>query len=362
MRRPIYTDIYLTLKKEITEGQFRYNRNFPSDRELTTRFSIARETLRRALAMLENEHLIVRNQGRRTWLSFRGDQMQNFLLVYPHDVIGNTYKKIAAEADILSIQLNDFRNFSLQKLNNYLSENQISGIILCGNHFYSSETVFELLNKINIPTVLMLASNADFRFNRFSGIHLDLRCGWENALKHLADHGYRRVATCAVSDMCQIRDIPIGEYPMILRRLGLSDDPRLMLRQQCLRDHSVINNPEPFYNEIAADISRMINMDNPPDAFLCFNDHWAPPVYQAIADAGKRIPEDFAVMGFVSGQKELRLEPELTTVRLNFRKILSQAKEMLQYPPTGRKITPAKMYLLSKESIRQKNIPSQEKL
>ena len=351
MRSPIYNGIYEILKSEIINGQYGYDQPFPGDRELSARFSVARATLRRALAMLENEHLINRSQGRRSWISFRGSQKQNFLFVYPHDAIGGTYEKIAGDADVVSIQLEVFRKFTLHELNDFLSRNQISGIILCGNHFYPTETIFELLKKLHIPTVLMLASKSDFSFNRYSGVRLDLRRGWDSALSFLSGNGYRRVATCAIPDMCQIRDISIGEYPVVLRKHKLSDDPRLMLRQKCLRDHSAINNPEHFYNEITAEVTRMINMANPPDAFLCFNDLWAPPVYQAIKAAGKRIPEDFAVMGFISGQEEISLDPPLTTVRLDFKKIFTQAKELLSNPPPGRAIIPADMPLIPRESV-----------
>lgn len=354
MRPPKYTGIYEILKNEITQGKYQYDQNFPGEKELSSRFNVARETIRRALKILENEHLIARNQGRRTYIRFRGDQKQRFLLVYPPDVIGGTYEKLAAEMEMCCIPLPDFRRFSALELDSYLFENQISGIILCGNHFYSTETIFDHLNKLNIPVVLMLASASDFRFNRFSGIRLELRRGWEAALAYLYKHGCRRVATCAVPEMCMIRDIPVGEYPSVLRKTGLSDDPRLMLKPQCLRDHSVINRPEAFYDEIAAEVTRMIRMANPPDAFLCFNDHWAPPVYRAIAAAGKKIPDDFAVMGFFSGLQELALEPGLTTVHLDFYTVLLKAKELLLNPPAKRQIIPADISLCRKGSIRNR--------
>ena len=352
MRPPKYTSIYDTLKKEIAAGKFQYGRNFPSDNELSLRFDVARETLRRALDVLEDEHLIARAQGRRTRICFRGSsEEQKFLLVHPVDTIGGTYERIAAEAGMISLPLNQFRNFSPQETDEWLSLNQISGIILCGNHFFSSETVFDSLNQLNIPIVLMLAAESDFRFNRFSGIRLDLRRYWEAALSWLHRHGYRRVATCAVPDMCKIRDIPIGEYPAVLRKKGLSDDPRLIFRSQWLRNQNYLNNPEPYYEEIAAEVTRMLNLPNPPDAFLCFNDHWAPPVYQAIAAAGKKIPDDFGVMGFLSGMEELVLEPGLTTVRLDFKSVLLKAKELLQNPASERQIIPADISLCKKESI-----------
>jgi len=355
MRAPKYTGIYEVLKNEITGGKFQYGRSFPGDSELALRFNVARETLRRALDMLEKEHFIARSQGRRTRICFRGvPDEKRLLLVHPADAIGGTYERIAADAGMISVPLNDFRNLSPQKMDEWLSDDGISGIVLCGNHFYSSETVFDSLNQLKVPTVLMLAAESDFRFNRFSGIRLDLRGYWEAALGWLYRHGYRRVATCAVPDMCKIRDIPVCEYPAVLRKKGLSDDPHLMFNEQCLRNHSFLNNPEPYYEEIAAEVTRMLNLPEPPDAFLCFNDHWAPPVYQAVAAAGKKIPEDCGVMGFLSGLQELALEPALTTVHLDFYTVLLKAKELLLNPPAKRQIIPADISLCKKGSIRSR--------
>lgn len=355
MRPAKYSGIYQTLKDEIIAGK--YPKYFPSDNELSSRFKVARETLRRAAAMLESENLISRSHGRRTLVHPPLPKDKNILLIHPTDIIGRTYEKIADDAGIKHISLNIFRNFSPQAADNYLISNNISGVILRGCHFFSTENIFETLKKQNIPTVLMLATKTDFRFNRYSGIKLDLRSGWESALRFLVARGYRRIATFAVPEMRMIRDIPMDEYPELLRKLGASDDPELIFNPGCLRDLSIINNPEPVYPGIAAEAERMLKMAEPPDAFLCFNDLWAPPIYQAIAAAGKKIPDDFAVMGFLSGQSEVPLSPALTTVHFNFKKNLDLAIKMLIDPAAEREIIPAEMYLLLRKSVTHKNIP-----
>ena len=75
---------------------------------------------------------------------------------------------------------------------------------------------------------------------------------------------------------------------------------------------------------------------------------------KAIAAAGKKIPEDFSVMGFFSGLQELALEPGLTTVHLDFYTVLLKAKELLLNPPAKRQIIPADISLCRKGSIRNR--------
>jgi GntR family transcriptional regulator len=60
---PLHHQIYLTLKNEVISGHFRLNEPFPDELILSKKFKVSRMTLRRALASLQQEGLIVRKPG-----------------------------------------------------------------------------------------------------------------------------------------------------------------------------------------------------------------------------------------------------------------------------------------------------------
>ncbi|MEO7402869.1 MAG: GntR family transcriptional regulator, partial [Burkholderiales bacterium] len=63
-----YHQIYLVLREQILEGQFRAERALPGDLELATQFGVSRITVRTALDRLVDEQLIERHRGRGTFV------------------------------------------------------------------------------------------------------------------------------------------------------------------------------------------------------------------------------------------------------------------------------------------------------
>jgi len=60
---PAYHQLHLVLSQRIREGLYPPESRFPSEFDLAARYDVSRVTVRRALAMLEEEGLIVRRRG-----------------------------------------------------------------------------------------------------------------------------------------------------------------------------------------------------------------------------------------------------------------------------------------------------------
>jgi LacI family transcriptional regulator len=60
----------------------------------------------------------------------------------------------------------------------------------------------------------------------------------------------------------------------------------------------------------------LLALDSPPDAIFCANDLMALGCYDALREAGRRIPEDVAVIGFDNREIAPFLRPPLTTMVL----------------------------------------------
>ena len=67
----IYTAIAAKLRQQILKGDFKDGALFPSEAELTKRFQVTRTTVRHALALLVNEGLLLKSQGRRNRVQIR---------------------------------------------------------------------------------------------------------------------------------------------------------------------------------------------------------------------------------------------------------------------------------------------------
>ena len=62
---------------------------------------------------------------------------------------------------------------------------------------------------------------------------------------------------------------------------------------------------------------RLLDLPEPPDAIFCASDVMAIAAMAAIEDAGLRVPDDVAVVGFDDIEYARMVEPSLTTVRQN---------------------------------------------
>jgi DNA-binding FadR family transcriptional regulator len=69
MPRLIATDIARALKQRITAGEWSDSRRIPAERDLATDFGVARNTIRRAMELLEEDGSISRHVGRGTFIT-----------------------------------------------------------------------------------------------------------------------------------------------------------------------------------------------------------------------------------------------------------------------------------------------------
>ncbi len=61
---PVYTQIAEKLRQNIHQGIYQVGDKLPTESQLSEYFAVNRHTLRRAIAMLENEGLLRVDQGR----------------------------------------------------------------------------------------------------------------------------------------------------------------------------------------------------------------------------------------------------------------------------------------------------------
>ena len=69
MPKLVANDIAIALKKRISLGEWMENGRMPPERDLASEFGVARNTVRRAVGLLEEDGTVVRHVGRGTFLA-----------------------------------------------------------------------------------------------------------------------------------------------------------------------------------------------------------------------------------------------------------------------------------------------------
>jgi DNA-binding LacI/PurR family transcriptional regulator len=140
------------------------------------------------------------------------------------------------------------------------------------------------------------------------------------ATAHLVKLGRRRIA--AIGDQ---RDVGPGTarlrltgFARALREAGLAVDRRLVM--PALSYHR---------QDGAEAMTRLLQLDEPPDAVFCFNDLLAFGAIRTILSSGLRIPDDIAVVGFDDIEEGRFSTPTLTTIRPDKEQIARLAVSLL---------------------------------
>ncbi|WP_433509270.1 LacI family DNA-binding transcriptional regulator [Nonomuraea sp. CA-143628] len=153
-----------------------------------------------------------------------------------------------------------------------------------------------------VPIVLL----GEHIFNgSFHHVAIDNVAAARTATGHLLELGRRRVAAIgdqpyATGETAQLRT---SGYRQAHARLGLDVDERLIV-------------PTPrFHRRLGLEaMERLLALPDPPDAVFCYNDLLALGAMRALNRAGRRIPDDVAVVGIDDIEEGEYSTPSLTTV------------------------------------------------
>jgi LacI family transcriptional regulator len=188
---------------------------------------------------------------------------------------------------------------------------RVDGVILATAT--RDDPLVDFVTKAGMTAVLV--NRAD-ETGRLPAVVSDDRLAMKLAVDHLVGLGHKRIAHLAGP-----QHIPTG----VGRRLGV---------EQALRDHRM----KPFRVVECASYSReagaiamqqMLGAGAAPQAVVCCNDLVALGAYDALRQAGLRVPKDISVTGHNDMPLVDMVDPPLTTIRLPHRELGWRAAEML---------------------------------
>jgi LacI family transcriptional regulator len=175
---------------------------------------------------------------------------------------------------------------------------RVDGVVLMGVDRDDPEVARLLDSKIPL-----IAVDLDVRGERASHVASDNVGGARLAVRHLHGLGHGRIATIAG---------PLDSKPGADRLLGF----RAELQALGLPARPEYEQVGDFYTESGkAAMRTLLELKEPPTAVFAAADLMAVGAIQAATEAGLRVPQDLAVVGFDDIQLAPLLSPPLTTIR-----------------------------------------------
>jgi len=195
----------------------------------------------------------------------------------------------------------------------FIAAGHIDGALLVSTH--AGNPVVDRLTGLGVPAVacgLPIGHEYDLAY-----VAVNEAEGARQATAHLAKLGRRRIATVTgPMDTPGGRDRLKG-YQDALRTAGLPADDSLVAHGDYTRASG----------ELA--MIKLLQANPDLDAVFVASDLMAVGAIDALTGAGKRVPEDVAVVGFDDSPAALTARPQLTTVRQPFRRISQEMVRLL---------------------------------
>lgn len=335
--------LYLALRKRIEDGQYPHGAWLPAERAIAQEFGVDRSAVRSALTQLEEQGMILRESGRRPWVSHErraslrpagastiAAKFGTIVAIVPQHpiypaslaLLHGINSALRSQPHSCHLQILDTHGdlhvsaatLEKQALETVIHE-KIAGVILW--HMGGDETVPYLreLEGRGIPLVLVDRYPQDLDCD-FVGV--DNQAGIEEAVAYLRALGHRRIAHLTTDEKTTA---------VLQRRSAFCE----AMGGHGIRwaDQWIFEMPYVAPEAMGPAVDHFFSLPEPPTALLAMNDSLAHYVITEAEGSGRRIPEDISVMGFDDLERYSPRPALLTTMHQPFDKIGRRAADLL---------------------------------
>jgi LacI family transcriptional regulator, repressor for deo operon, udp, cdd, tsx, nupC, and nupG len=171
--------------------------------------------------------------------------------------------------------------------------------LLCAGYF--EPKLMERIAAIGLPLVLI-----DHFVPGMTSVNIDNISGVKKAVAHLLETGYKRIAFLGGPNHHSIQERLYG-FRQALFEAGVPADPTLEIT------------PDPPFTPSGTEAAMryLLKLEPRPDAVFVVSDLSALWAMQVCLEAGLRVPEDIAFVGFDDIHASAHANPPLTTVQVN---------------------------------------------
>jgi DNA-binding LacI/PurR family transcriptional regulator len=314
---PKYKRIYEKLREQLTDGTYNEGNKLPSEKELVERFGASRPTVRRALAQLESEGLILRRMGSGTVVTQQSSHKSHvFGLLIPElgmtEIFepicqGISQAQVGGQHDLLwgpTFSQSGSEEAQAQQLCRYYIDRKVSGVFFAPMEHFAGDDEVNLsitwaLDEAQIPVILLDRDVALFPArSKYDVVGIDnVRAGYMLA-EHLLVTGSHRVAFLAKPYSAHTVDARIAGYLAALRA-HLGPEAQALVKWTDPGDVAAVRE---FLNKAQ------------PDAILCANDYTAAQLLTTLNELGVQVPSQIRVAGMDDVKYARLLQTPLTTI------------------------------------------------
>ena len=324
MSQPLYQKIVTDLKQQIDSGKLALNAQLPTEKELSEQYQVSRITSKRALTELEQAGLIYRVRGKGSFVKEPSTPKKLakrilFLLPFVNDLsLGNfndglTPAMQKKKIDVFMTHADFLNNRTADQL-----IQEFDGMIYYTNTADQHiELLFELYLK-QFPVVLLDKKIHDFDFPAVLSDNLE---GGRLATQALIDAGHQKIGYI------------FGEAqpPQSTRQ-------RYFGYLSCLKQNNIAFHTALEDKQANIDALLEYCQQHQLTAIVCENDLVAIHAMRELRSAAIAVPGEIDVVGFDNIQAAALVDPPLTTISQDFKKIGQLASEtLITWIETGQK-------------------------
>lgn len=329
---PKYQSIADSLRQEIENGQYSAQQLLPTEQLLCRRFQISRQTVRRALSLLEDEGLITRRQGSGSRL--REHKEPQALLnctiavvttyisdyIFPSILRGmETVLAANSSAPLLFATQNQL-SVERKILQTLLTMKELDGVLVEGTKTALPNPNLDLYQKlIDRGVRLVFIHGAYPQLAKVPAVLADDCGGGRMLTEYLYRRGHHNIAGIFKIDDMQ-GTLRYSGYAQALRDLGLPFEDERVRWYNTERRKDFLS--ESFVDSVLEGFRGCT-------AIVCYNDEVAIRVVSRLQKRGVRVPEEMAVVSFDNSQYSDLAPVRLTSLSHGSRNLGELAADLM---------------------------------
>ncbi len=286
------------IKKAINAGKYEVDTKIPSENQLSDKYGVSRQTVRKAILELEQEGYLYAKHGSGTFVARRRSKIGNSKniavvstymsdYIFPRVIQGINQVLSDNGYSILLKTTNNSRKGEAWCMEELLSKN-IDGMIIEPSQSAIScqhQVLYDQMDMMGIPYVFIQGCY-EAMLDR-PHVMLDDVEGGRLITRHLIALGHRKIAGIFKADDTQ-GILRHKGYVKALQENGIEYDPDLVTWY-----HTKDKGEKPMEG-----LLRICELNLPFTAVVCYNDEIASAVINGLKSIGKKVPEEISVTGF----------------------------------------------------------------
>ena len=286
------------IRRAINSGKYEANEKIPSENQLSAKYQVSRQTVRKALSKLIDEGFLYAVHGSGTFVAERIIKKKNskniavvstFMsdYIFPRVIQGINQVLDEGGYSILLKTTNNSRKGEAWCMEELLSKN-IDGMIIEPSQSAIScqhQVLYDQMDAMGIPYVFIQGCYESMMDRPF--VMLDDVLGGQRITEHLISLGHKNIAGIFKADDIQ-GILRHKGYVKALQAAHIAYNPDLVVWY-----HTKDKNAKPMEGLI-----RILESGIACHAVVCYNDEIAYDVIKGLQNIGRSVPHDISVTGF----------------------------------------------------------------